>query len=39
MEIIQKFIKRRVFNKTLGPEKNPKVINVGPMFILHNRVV
>ena len=35
MEKIPKFNKRRAFNKVVGPEKkNPKLINVGPMFIL-----
>ena len=34
MEKIPKFNKRRVFNKGVGPGKNPKLINVGPTFIL-----
>ena len=38
MEKIQKFNKRRVFNKAVGPGKNPKLINVGPTFIPDYRV-
>ena len=30
---IPKFNKRRAFDKTVGPGKNPKLINVGPTFI------
>ena len=33
-----KFNKRRAFNKTVGPGKNPKLINVGPTFIPDYRV-
>ena len=39
MEKIPKFNKRRAFNKALGPGKNPKLINVGPTFILYYKVV
>jgi hypothetical protein len=38
MEQISKFNKRRAFNKAVGPEKNPKLINVGPTFIPDYRV-
>ena len=38
MEIFSKFNKRRAFNKAVGPEKNPKLITVGPMFIQDYRV-
>ena len=30
--------KRRAFNKAIGSEKNPKLINVGPTFIPDYRV-
>jgi hypothetical protein len=33
-----KFNERRAFNKAVGHGKNPKSINVGPMFILDYRV-
>ena len=39
MEKVPKFNKRRAFNKAVGPGKNPKLINVGPMFIPDYRVV
>ena len=39
MEQIPKFNKPRVFNKAVGPGKNPKLINVGPTFIPDYRVV
>ena len=35
---IPKFNKRRAFNEAVGPGKNPKLINLGPMFIPENRV-
>ena len=35
---IPKFNKRRAFNKDVGPGKNQKLINVGPMFIPDYRV-
>ena len=38
MEKIPKFNKRRAFNKAVGPGKNPRLINVGPMFIPDYRV-
>ena len=38
MEKISKFNKRRVFNKSLGPGKNPKLINIGPTCIPDYRV-
>ena len=38
MEKIPKFNKRRAFNKTVGPRKNTKLINVGPTFIPDYRV-
>ena len=38
MEKIPKFNKRRVFNKAVGPGKNPKLISVGPTFIPDYRV-
>ena len=34
----QDFNKRRAFNKSVGPGKNPKLINVGPTFIPDCRV-
>ena len=39
MEKIPKFNKRRAFNKTVGPGKKSKIINVGPTFIPDYRVV
>ena len=39
MEKSPKFNKRRTFNKAVGPGKNPKLINVGPTFILDYRVI
>ena len=38
MEKIPKFNKCRAFFKAVGLEKNPKLINVGPTFILDYRV-
>ena len=38
MKKIPKFNKRRAFNKAVGSEKNPKLINVGPTFIPDYRV-
>ena len=38
MEKIPKFNKCRAFNKAVGPEKNSKLINVGPTFIPDYRV-
>ena len=35
---IPKCNKRRAFNKAVGPEKNPKLINLGPTFIPDYRV-
>ena len=39
MEKNSKFNKRKAFNKAVGPGKNPKLINVGHMFILDYRVL
>ena len=39
MEKNSKFNKCRVFNKAVGPEKNLKLISVGPTFIPDHRVV
>ena len=39
MEKITIFNKRRVFNKAVGPGKNPKLINEGHTFIPDYRVV
>ena len=38
MAKIPKFIKCRASNKAVGPEKNSKLINVGPTFIPDYRV-
>ena len=38
IEKIPKFNRRRVFNKAVGPGKNPKLINIGPKFIPNDRV-
>ena len=39
MEKIPTFNERRAFNKAVGPrKKNPKLINIGPTFILDYRV-
>ena len=38
IEKITVFNKRRAFNKAIGSEKNPKLINVGPTFIPDYRV-
>ena len=39
MEKILKFNKHRVFNKAVGPGKNPKLINARPTFIPDCRVL
>ena len=39
MEKIPRFNIRRAFNKAVGPgKKNPKLINIGPMFMPYYRV-
>ena len=38
MEKIPKLNKCRAFFKAVGLEKNPKLMNIGPMFILDYRV-